>query len=94
MVELSGNSGGVTVHDVHVSFIAANNRTLKSVHVGHFNGTGRLKNITVHLEQKPQYVHVTAGSIESPDEARYSFSGLKLTDDGDYRPYYWKTTAE
>jgi hypothetical protein len=92
-VELGGKTGNVTVHDVRVKFVAADNTTIKSVRVGRLNDTDRLENIIIRLNQKPQYVQVTASHVESPENARYGFSGLTLTEDGDYRPYYQNTTT-
>lgn len=92
-VALEGKFGGVTAHGVHVQFIGANRSIIKSIHVGQLNGTNRRENITVRLDRKPQYVRVVAGRIESPEDARHSLSGLELTEDGDYRPYYQNTTT-
>lgn len=93
-VELGGMYGGVTVHDVRVVFVAADNTTIKSIPVGQFNTTDRIENLAISLDQKPQYVKVLAGHIESPKDARYDFSGLMRTENGDYRTYYQETTTE
>ena len=93
-VELGGMYGGVEVDDVRVVFVAADNTTINSVPVDQFNTTDRIENLTVSLDQKPQYIRVVAGRIESPEEARYHFGGLMLTENGEYRPYDQETATE
>lgn len=87
-VYLGGNSGEVVVHDVRVVFVTANGTPVETVRIGRLNSSYRMKNVTVTLDAPPRRVRVVAGEVESPSDARYSFSGVRRTgpDDG-YSPY-------
>lgn len=93
-VDLGGKAGGVTIHDVRVVFVAANGTTIETVAIGRLNSSHRVENVSVTLETAPRRIRVVAGHIESPDDARYSFSGVKRTgpDDG-YTPYTQNSTT-
>ena len=84
----------VTVHNVRVVFVAADNTTIRSVPVGRFNSTDEVENLTISLDQKPQYIRVVAGRIESPEDARYDITGLKRTENGEYQHYFQETATE
>lgn len=93
-VELGGHTGEVAVHDVRVVFIAENDTTLRTVYIGRLNSSHELENITATLDSPPEYVRVMASQIESPNDARYHFSGVRRTDGGGYSPYTQNLTEE
>lgn len=92
-VELHGKTGGVTVRDVRVVFVGTDNTTIKSVPIGDLDGTHRRENLTVRLNQTPQSIRVIADRVKSPENARHAFTGLTLTESGDYRQYDQNTTG-
>ena len=94
MVQLGGNTGHTTVSDVRVVFVTGDNTTIESVPVGQLNTTDRIENLTVPLDRKPQFIRIVAGRIDAPEDAEYDVSGLKLTENGGYRPFYQETTTE
>lgn len=91
-VTIGGKLGNVTVHDVRVRFLTADNTTIRTVRIGDFGGTERRKDLSVHLNQTPVYVQVVAAEVDSPEDARYGFSGLRRTETGEYVEYTQETT--
>lgn len=91
MVQLGGNTGHTTVYDVRVVFVAADNTTIKSVPVGQLNTTDRIENLTVSLDRRPRYIRIVIGRIDAPEDADHDVSGLRLTENGEYRPFYQET---
>ncbi|MFC7046959.1 hypothetical protein ACFQH6_17520 [Halobacteriaceae archaeon GCM10025711] len=92
-VAIGGNLENVSVSDVRVQFLTEDNTTIRTVRVGDFGGAARRENLTIRLNQTPQYIRVVAGEVELPENARYGFSGLRRTDAGDYREYTQETTS-
>lgn len=85
--------GGIVSNDtrvtgIRVEFLDANKSLLKTVEVGTFSNTTRVRaEINETFDEPPAFVLIKAEKVETPDRYTWGISGLERTETGGYETY-------